>query len=342
MIRFLIVSLLLFSVSYAKADELPQLVVTIKIKEGLLNSTLNSIGTFTAYGDAVLKAETAGRVEAIHFKDGGNARENDTLFTLCNKEQTAKVKKAEAALALSQNVLKRKQELVKKKFVCPQDLETAEAQVRSDEADLDLAIESLNQTIIKAPFDGVISERKQSKGSYVAAGDELVRIQDLTPIRLTFHIPEKDLTAIKVNDAVKATTDAYANTTFDGKIEAIEPSINEKTHSIVVHAQFENKDGRLLPGLYGRISVGLSNQKAAALLLPEKALVFQEDATYVYKKVGDKAVLTKVTLGARAADQAEILSGLQKDDEIVLEGLYKIHDGSLITTNVAPADAVSK
>src|SRR4029078_2091618 len=122
------------------------------------------------------------------------------------------------------------------------DLEKAEAQVRSDEADLELAQETLNQTIIKAPFDGVLSERKQSQGSYVAAGDELVRIQDLTPIRLTFRIPEKDLTAIKINDLVKATTDAYADKTFEGKIEAIEPSINEKNRSVTVHARFENQD----------------------------------------------------------------------------------------------------
>lgn len=342
MLKSFAIALFLLSVNPARADEHPQAVVTIKVKENVLNPTLNSVGTFTAYADTVLKAETAGRIENIHFKEGDSINADHMLFTLYNKEQEAKVKKAEAALALSQSVLKRKQELVKKKFVCPQDLEKAEAQVRSDEADLELAKESLNQTIIKAPFDGVLSERKQSKGSYVAAGDELVRLQDLTPIRLTFHIPEKDLTAIKVNDLVKATTDAYTDTTFDGRIESIEPSINEKTHSITVHAQFENKDGRLLPGLYGRISIGLSDQKAASLLLPEKALVFQEDSTYVYKKVGDKAVLTKVTLGARAGDQAEILSGLQKDDEIVLEGLYKIHDGSLITTSAAPADAISK
>lgn len=332
MLRFLAVALSLISVNSAMADKPPLAVVTIKVKESTLHSNLNSVGTFTAYADTILKAETPGRIEAVHFKEGDNTNADQKLFSLYNKEQTAKVKKAEAAFALSQSIFNRKQELVKKNFACPQDLEKAEAQVRSDEADLELAKESLNQTIIRAPFDGVLSERKQSKGSYVAAGDELVRIQDLTPIRLTFHIPEKDLTAIKVNDPVEATTDAYADTTFDGKIEAIEPSINEKTRSVTVHARFENTDRRLLPGLYGRISIGLSDQKSASLVVPEKALVFQEDSTYVYKKVGDKAVLTKVKLGTRTADQAEILDGLKKDEEIVLEGLYKIHDGSSITT----------
>lgn len=319
--------------------EPPQAVVTTKVKENSLHPTLTSVGTFTAYADTVLKAETPGRIETIHFKEGDGATKQQMLFTLYNKEQLAKVKKAEAALALSQSILKRKQELHKKNFACPQALEMAEAQVRSDEADLELANEALNQTIIKAPFEGVLSERKQSEGSYVAAGDELVRIQNVKPIRLTFRIPEKDLTVIKLNDTIKANTDAYADKTFEGTIEAIEPSINEKTRSVTVHARFENSDRRLLPGLYSRISIALSGQKATSLLVPEKALVFQQDATYVYKKVGDKAVLTKVTLGTRSADQAEILSGLQKDDEIILEGLYKIHDGSTITTSAAAPPA---
>jgi membrane fusion protein (multidrug efflux system) len=321
----------------ASQGETPQAVVTMKVSEGTLNPTLNSVGTFKAYSDAVLKAETPGRIEMIHFKEGDSIKEGGKLFSLYNKEQTAKIKKAEAALALSQNVLNRKQELVKKKFVCPQELEKAEAQVRSDEADLELAQEALNQTIIKAPFEGVLSERKQSVGSYVAAGDELVRIQDLHPIRMTFHIPEKDLKAIKTNDSVTVATDAYPEKVFEGKIEAIEPSINEKNRSITVHARFENTEGLLVPGLYGRISIGLSGQKVTSIVIPEKALVFGQDATYVYKKVDDKAILTKVTLGIRTADQAEILSGLQAGDEIILEGLYKVHDGSLLAKDLKGA-----
>lgn len=332
MLKFLVLVLIFFSIPHARAAETPQAVVTILVKENPLNPTLNSVGTFTAYADAILKAETAGRIETIHFKEGESATKNQKLFTLYNKEQVAKVKKAEATLATSQGILKRKKELAKKNFVCTQALELAEAQVRLDEADLELAKEALSQTIITAPFDGVLSMRKQSKGSYVAAGDELVRIQDLTPIRLTFYIPEKDLTAIKVGDPLKATTDAYTEQIFEGHIEAIEPSINEKTRSITVHAKFENKNELLRPGLYARASIDLASHKTSSLLIPEKALIFQQDATYVYKKVGDKAVLTKVTLGRRTADQAEILSGLQKNDEIILEGLYKIHDGSLIVS----------
>jgi membrane fusion protein (multidrug efflux system) len=315
----------------AKADEPPQAVVLTTVKESSLNPSLKSVGTFKAYADAILKAETAGRVEKVAFQEGQAVKAQQVLFVLYNKEQTAKVQKAKATLALSQNILGRKKGLHQKGFVPPQDVEKAEAQVQADKAEYELAKEALRKTEIRAPFDGTLSERKQSVGSYVSEGDDLVRIQALSPtIRLTVQVPEKDLTAIKLNDPVTAQTDAHPGQTFEGIIEAIEPCINEKTRSVTVHAQFDNKNEQLLPGLYGRISIDLSNKKQATLFIPEKALVFRQDGTYVYKKIGDKAVLTKVTLGARTADQAEVLSGLQKGDEIVLEGLYKIHDGSVI------------
>lgn len=315
----------------AFAQEPPQAVVTTTVKEIPLNPTLKSVGTCKAYADAVLKAESAGRIEAIYFKDGQPVKAGQILFKLYNSEQKAKVQKAEAALALSQNILKRKTTLNQKNFASRQEVDKAEAQVQADKADLELAKEALSKTIIKAPFEGILSERKQSIGSFVSEGDELVRIQDLTPIRVTFHVPEKDLTAIKVNDPITAITDAHPGKTFEGKIEAIEPSINEKTRSVTVHAQFKNEKELLLPGLYARISIGLSGNKMA-LFIPEKAIIIRPpDSTCVYKKVGDKAVLTKVTLGTRAKDQAEVLSGdLKKNDEILLEGLNKIHDGSVI------------
>lgn len=329
-----VISLLFLFISAAKAEETPQVVIVTTVKESRLAPMVTGVGTFTPYNDVVLKSETTGRIEAIHFKEGDRAKPNQKLFTLHNKEQQAKVKKAEASLKLSKNILARKEALFQKKFISPQDLEQAETQVQADEADLDLAKEALAKSEVFAPFDGVLSNRKFSKGAYVAEGDELVRIQDLTPIRLIFQAPQKEIPAIKVNDKVTATTDVYPDKTFEGKVEAIEPSVNEETRSVMIYTTFENKDELLIPGLYGRVQLSSSSpQKSTVPTIPEQALVTRQDGTYVYKKDGNKAVLTKVTIGTRASDQAEVLSGVKTGDQIVLEGQDKIHDGSLITNN---------
>ncbi|OJW48074.1 MAG: hypothetical protein BGO67_03330 [Alphaproteobacteria bacterium 41-28] len=325
--------LLLLFVAPVNADELPQAVVITTVKESCLNPCVTGVGTFTAYNDVVLKAETTGRIESLHFKEGDRAEAHQKLFTIYNKEQTAKVKKAEASLKLNQSMLMRKEALHRKGFTTPQELEKAEAQVKSDEAELALAKEDLAKTEIYAPFDGVLSNRQVCKGAYVSNGDELVRIQDLTPIRLTFQIPQKEIPNIKVGDKVTATTDVYPNKDFEGQVEAIEPSVNEDTRSVTVYASFGNDEELLIPGLYGRAQLKTSLKKSSSLYIPEQALVIRPNGIYVYKKVGEKAALTKITLGARLADQAEVLTGLKKGDQIVLEGQDKLHDGSLITVS---------
>jgi len=328
MLRVLFI--LIFLISGVRAEKKPEAVVLTTVKEGPLSQCVTSVGTFTPYNDVTLKAEIAGRIEKVHFKEGESVKARQVLFSLNAKEQEAKVKKAEAALHLSKNMLSRKQKLMEKNFISSKELDEAESEVKAHEAELALAKEDLAKTEIVAPFNGVLSMRKVGKGAYVSPGTELVRIQDVSPIRLIFQLPQKEITSIKVEEPVKASVDVYPGKTFEGKVEAIEPSINEKTRSVTVYATFENKENLLIPGLYGQLRPCDETHQKPSLLIPEQALLIRPDGAYVFKKVEDKAVLTKVNLGTRTKDQAEILEGLQKGDEIVLEGQNKIHDGDLI------------
>lgn len=327
--------LLLFTIS-AKADEThqgsqpPQAVVTTIVKSGKLSQHVIGVGTFTAYNDVTLKAETSGRIAGVHFKEGDRAKENQILFTLRNQEQKAQLKKAEAALNLSKNILKRKEGLFAKDFISKQDLENAQAKVKIDAAELALAQEALAKTFIQAPFDGVLSHRTSCKGAYVDVGSELVRIQDLTPLRFTFDIPQREIPLLKVGDKVIATTDVFPQEKFEGVIDGIEPSVREKTRSMTIYATFPNRQEKLIPGLYGQVKIS-SGKEDSLLLIPEQALVIRPSGNFVYKNVDKKAVLTPVTLGRRSDDQAEIKSGLCAGDEIVLEGQDKLQDGSPLT-----------
>lgn len=318
------------------AYEQAQTVIITQVKEGVLNPSITGVGTFSAYNDVTLKSEIAGRIQDVHFKEGDFANPDQALFTIHNEEQQANVKKAESTLQKNRNILKRTEELATRKFATPQALEAAETDVKSSEADLILAKTELEKTKILAPFDGALSERQVGKGSYVIEGDPLVRIQDITPIRLKFTVPQKEIPLIKVGDKILATTDVYPEATFTGSVEAIEPAVDESTRSVMIFATFPNDDKKLIPGLYARAELKTTLNTKNSLFVPEQALVIRPTGNYVYKQSGDKAILTKVTLGQRTADQAEILSGLVKEDFIVLEGQDKIQDGSVIKVASKP------
>ncbi len=328
MLRFAL--LFAMCIPIANAYDAPQSVITTKVKDMCLNPCISGVGTFTPYNDVILKSEIPGRVESVEFKEGNSTKENAILFRLHSDEQQAKVKRAEAALQLSRSMLNRKQAVHKKGFLSQQELESVQSEVKINEAELTLAKEELEKTYILAPFEGILSNRQVSRGTYVVEGDELVRIQDVTPIRLTFDVPQKEIPFIKIGDDVTATTDMYPDKIFDGKIEAIEPSVNEKTRSVTVYATFPNEKELLIPGLYGNAQLKATANAESSLYIPEQALVVRPDDVYVYKNVNNKAVLTPVTLGKRIQDKAEILSGLKNGDEIVLEGQDKLHDGSTL------------
>ncbi len=212
MLRALIFSSLF--IAPALADELPQAVIITTVTEQCLNPCVTGVGTFTAYNDVTLKAETAGRIEIVHFKEGARAKPGQELFTIYNKEQEAQVKKAEATLKLSQNILKRQQTLMQKGFTTSQEVEKSEAQMKADEALLTLAKAAFAKTKIRAPFEGVLSDRKVCKGAYVKEGDALVRVQDLTPILLTFQAAQTDIPRMTVGDKITAITDIYPDKKF--------------------------------------------------------------------------------------------------------------------------------
>lgn len=336
MFRIFPLILMIVVFTHAHAHEQAQTVIITQVKESILNPSITGVGTFSAYNDVTLKSEIAGRIQAVHFKEGEFAKPDQALFTIHNEEQQANVKKAEATLLKNKNILKRKKELAEREFASPQALEAAETDVKSSEADLILAEKELEKTKILAPFDGALSERHVGKGSYVIEGDSLVRIRDITPIRLKFTVPQKEIPLIKVGDKVIAKTDVYPSTTFTGTVEAIEPAVDESSRSVMIFATFPNEDKKLIPGLYARAELKTTLNTKNSLFVPEQALVIRPTGNYVYKQSGEKAILTKVILGQRTADQAEILSGLVKGDSIVLEGQDKIQDGSAITVASKP------
>lgn len=320
----------LLGLSAAHAQMFPQRVVLWTVNPGSLDQESTIVGTFTPYNDVMIRAEVPGCIETVHIKEGETVEEGQKLFSLRNKESQARVKSAKAALHLSKHTADRRRQLKEKDFISPQDLEKAEAEREACEAELMLAQEELEKTCICAPFKGVVSMKKVSKGSYVSPGTELIRIQDINPIRFVFQLPQKEIPFLKIGTPLHATTDIYPNKNFKGTIEAIDQSVNETTRSTTVYATFPNEDKLLLPGLYGQALFALSSPKNAGILIPEQALVVKSDGSYVYKKEGEKAVLRKITIGERRADKAEILRGLNKGDQIVLEGQDKLHDGDVI------------
>lgn len=303
----------------------------IKVAASTLTHQLEAVGTLEAWESAVIRPELNGIITRISFEESQAVKAGDVLFELNANSYRADVAQAQARVQLSQSEYKRAEQLLQKRVGSVTDRDTALAQLRVDEAQLQVARTQLDKMTLKAPFSGMIGLRTVSPGEYVTAGQSLVELADVTRMKVEFQLPETALSKIKTGQPVTLDIAAYPGQPVTGEIYAISPIIDSRSHSIRVKASIDNAKGSLRPGLFSKITVNIG-QDDQAILVPEEAII-PNNTTFLVMKVDENNTvsLSPVTLGERRGDSVQILSGLTADEVIVTAGHIKLRPGMPVT-----------
>jgi membrane fusion protein (multidrug efflux system) len=191
----------------------------------------------------------------------------------------------------------------------------------------------LAKLTIVAPFAGQLGVRQISEGALLTQGTVVTQLQDLTELKLDFHVPSRFLKELKEGLEVAATTDAYPGQIFKGVIETVLPQVDRVTRTIQVRAKLDNASGALLPGLL--MKVQLQQTPRTALFMPETAVVPMADKQFVYVLKEDENNLFKlmrrqVQLGSREPGWVEVVSGVKAGEWVVSQGALKVRPGQLV------------
>ncbi len=300
------------------------------VRMGTVIVDVSAVGSLLANESVLIRPEIAGRITDIHFDEGQQVNKGDELITLDATELRAQVAESASSVKLNKLSFERARELSGRKLVSRQEFDEAQSNLSESQARQNLNEARLSKTVLHAPFDGVLGLRQVSPGDYVQPGEDIVNLEDIGSLKLDFRIPETYLSRIAPDQPVEMLVDAFPDTAFEGKVYAIEPRIDEVTRSILLRARVPNKDGKLRPGMFARVTLVLE-QRPNALLVPEQAIVPEGNERFVYRVVDGKAVRQQVTLGQRRAGEVEILSGLNPGDTVVTDGQMKIRDGAAVT-----------
>jgi membrane fusion protein (multidrug efflux system) len=195
---------------------------------------------------------------------------------------------------------------------------------------------------IYAPFAGTVGLRQISPGAYVKAGNDIVRLDNLSTLKVDFKLPENYLARLAPNQEVFVRVDAFPDDSFHGKVYASEPGIDERTRTVVLRARINNPGDKLKPGMFVRVSLTVGS-RPNAMTVPEQAIWPQGRDSFVYRVVDGKAALTKVQIGTRRPGIVEIASGLTPEDMVVTDGQIKLKDGApvMVVPQNQPATAGS-
>ena len=296
------------------------------VRVGAVTDEIATVGSLQANESVVIRAEIAQRIAAIEFTEGRTVRAGAVLVRLDATELAAQVAQSEASTELARANFERVKPLQDEKLISPQALDELSTKLKEAEANLAVARERLSKATIRAPFGGRLGLRQVSPGDYVQPGQELVNLEDVSSAKVDFRVPGVDVSRVNVGQAVTVRVDAFPGRTFVGKIEAIDPRLDEATRTAVVRARIPSPRGELLPGMFARVSVVLG-ERADALWVPEQAIVPMGEGKFVYRVVDGKAVLTPVAIGERREGRAEITEGVGPSDTVVAGGQTKIFDG---------------
>jgi membrane fusion protein (multidrug efflux system) len=236
------------------------------------------------------------------------------------------VRSAENQLSVARREAERTEKLVSAGALAARDLDvvqntitTAEAQLADAKSRLASADRAIGDTIIRAPFQGIVSKRTVNAGDVVSPGTELFTIIDPSSMRLEASVPSEDLRALRVGATVEFTVRGY-DTSFQGRIERIAPQADATTRQVPIYVAIPNVGGRLVAGLFaeGRVV----NQSASGIVVPVNA-VNTTDASkpWVLRVTDGKTERVNVMLGLRdpRAELVNIASGLN-DGDVLLRG----------------------
>jgi membrane fusion protein (multidrug efflux system) len=326
------------SASTPARDERPVPVETTVAAADDVEVVVAAVGTLRAERAVDVGPKRAGHVTALPLVEGAPAAAGDVLARLDDQELRAEVdvaraalREAEAKAVNARRQLGRTETLLADGIVARQqyddlraESERAAAAVALARASLASAEARLDETVIRAPFAGIVGQRRIDAGAFVHEGDPLVSLVDLDPLELVFEVPERYLARLRREAPVEVRVTSHDERAFHGTVTFVAPQVDETNRTVTVKATVPNGDRALRPGQFAQVRLRLE-RRTGAVVVPEEVVVARGARRFVFVVRDGIATAREVTTGERLPGKVEIASGLSAGETLVRLGQDQLH-----------------
>lgn len=333
---------------FANMPQQPATVSTVEAKPVTWTPVIEAIGTVNAAQGVDLTVESAGVVKEILFQPNTTVEAGALLLRLDDVVQTADVEAARTQAELERGNLARAQDLTRRGVTTNVSLDQTQAAAQAAEAQLARANAVLEQRQLAAPFAGTIGLPRVDLGQYVAPGTIVATLQDISTMRVDFSLPEQDLPLLSIGQKIEVRIEGL-DETFPGELTGIDPRVDPATRLVALRGSITNAQGKLTPGQFVRIQVGLPAEEGV-IALPQTALSTSLYGDYVYlvrpsEEDAEKLVVAQVFVkpGRRSGGVVEIAEGVAPGDQVVSAGQNRLSNGqpAIVDNAVNPAAAAT-
>lgn len=320
----------------------------VKVARQRVTEKINYTATLEAWRKITITPEAGGKIARINVQEGDRVAAGQLLAEMDTESIRLQLKQAEAGQAVAQAAeadARRNKERLDRLFsenaVSAQQreqvqlaYESAAAQLEQARAAVNLARYTLDQSLMKAPFAGIIASKNAEVGdvinpmmggSYGSAAGVLTLV-DYGRIKLVVEVSQGDIGRIRKGQPARLTVGYAPGRVFQGEVTVVNLAADPATRKFGLEVRVDNPDLTLRPGTFGNLVLEVESHENA-LAVPQKAVL---DNAYVYVVEGGKAVRKAVTLGLENTTAVEVLSGLAEGDLVIVEGNYGLEEGTAV------------
>ncbi len=297
------------------------------VEQGSIAQTIASSATVDAEGRADILVEVTGTVENIAVEEGDRVGAGTLLASLKNPMLKGELQRAEAAFNRSGEEFEALKGLMDQGFVARNDYDAAAHAYDTARLTFEQARDSHAARELKSPIRGTISSRQIRYGEAVTPGRLAFQVVDLQHLRVEVNLPEKDLARLRIGQTARIRSEVLEGIEAPGKLERISPVVDPATGTVKVTVGIERGDTPLRPGMFVNVDLVVDTHEQA-LLLPKRAVVYDEGEPLAFVVKEDSAARTPLELGFSDRDRVEVLSGVSVGDRVVIVGQSLLRDGA--------------
>lgn len=336
-------------------EEILPSVSAVEIAAVDFDQEIRASGDLRARFQTMIAAEIAGRVTEVSVDEGGSVEQGAVVIQIDPERRRldlaaarARLAQARANLRQESSKVERVRKLRSENVASEERLEEAEtalllaeSSVRAEEAAVGVASRALRDASVSAPFAGLVAKRSVELGEYVEAGKDLFELVSMSPLEVTFSLPEIDSQRVSPGQTIQVSVAAPADETFDAVVTFIAPTVDPGTRTLRIKAEIDNADGRLRPGLFARVLVG-TDQRRSVLMVPEEAIVQREGSAWLFLIGADDRVRrVQVETGRQSKGRIEVRGeAISAGDLVVRRGHGGLADGMVVVVRDTQSSAV--
>lgn len=318
-------------------DTLPVPVETGRPIRADIHAVYTGTAPIEAFAEADVIAKVEGEVREVLVEEGDEVSKGQTMARLDGDRLRLELNESRARLRKLERDFQRNRELQEKALISEGDFEKIQYELEALRAANDLASLELDYTLIRAPLDGVVSQRFIKRGNTARVGDRLFRVTSLDPLVAYLFVPEREYQRLSPGQSVVIEIDALPDEQVTASVTRVSPVVDPDTGTFKITVEIDDEARRIKPGMFARMSI-VYDRHELSLQVPRAALVGDDNDAAVFVVEDGVAVRKPVRTGFSQNGMIEVTAGLSDGEQIITVGQIGLKDGSKVTViNDEPA-----